>query len=90
MFVCFSKPLMVVCVFFKTFAATKVLLFFDICKKNKIFFKNNSVFYFKYPFPHTHYDRFDSPLFFPGHAMPVLPLLPITDNHSAILCKKFP
>ena len=68
---------MFVCVF-KTFAPAKVLLFSHICKKNKFFFKNNSVFYRNYPFPHTHYDRFDSPLFFPRHAMPVLPLLPIT------------
>ena len=65
MFVCFSKPLMVVCVF-KTFAATKVLLFPHICKKKKIFFKNNSVFYRNFPFPHTHYDRFDSRFSFPG------------------------
>ncbi len=44
MFVCVSKPLMVVCVFFKTFAAAKVLLFSHICKKKKNFFENNSVF----------------------------------------------
>ena len=78
---------MFVCVV-QTFAPAKVLLFFDICKKKKVFFKNNSVFYRNYPFSQTHYDHFESLLFFPRHAMPVLPLLPITDNHSAILCNK--